>query len=190
MAAKNLGTCPACFNEQCLKDGKMVLHGYRRPGFGWIEGKCFGVEWRPYEVSNEGTIGSLVYWRQQLEEAKLFASLPEHGNDRPQPLRRVLDAARARCEALQAKSQTLTPAVRAAMGVVRLATVAYEGKFVERRAPRGSGVMHLYTRPKSNEFLLTQRIEDAHSFISGAPGEIKKHELKVAGWYSFAKKVA
>jgi hypothetical protein len=63
-------TCPVCFGMFKLvpktKKGKdktmpgMILHGYKRPGTGWIEGNCFGQDWPPFELSPEGTQAWLV----------------------------------------------------------------------------------------------------------------------------------
>lgn len=36
--------CQICERNQCISSkGLMVLHGYKRPGYGFIEGSCFGV---------------------------------------------------------------------------------------------------------------------------------------------------
>lgn len=43
------GECQVCEGWQCMtRDGKMVHHGYRRPGHGSIVGDCFGVGHLPY----------------------------------------------------------------------------------------------------------------------------------------------
>jgi len=53
------GTCPACFRNIKLKKAgdayKMVLHGYERPGWGYTEGRCIGVDHPPFEESPKGT---------------------------------------------------------------------------------------------------------------------------------------
>ena len=49
------GTCPVCFHNVKIRQNRMVLHGYTRPGYGWIEGKCFGVGYLPFELSPEGS---------------------------------------------------------------------------------------------------------------------------------------
>lgn len=65
-----VGTCQACFNAQVIKatGGKkvhtMVLHGYERPGFGYIKGNCAGVGHPPYELSCELTKA----WKKQCEQ--------------------------------------------------------------------------------------------------------------------------
>lgn len=51
----NAGTCPACFSIQKLNKGRLVLHGYTRPGDGFVYRECFGVGHLPLEVSSEGT---------------------------------------------------------------------------------------------------------------------------------------
>ena len=59
--AGTIGTCPACTNHQKLSktrlsDGhpSMVLHGYNRPGWGYVLGNCFGVGFPPWELSPLG----------------------------------------------------------------------------------------------------------------------------------------
>jgi hypothetical protein len=41
--------CQICENRQCMtKDGRMVHHGYQRPGDGYIHGDCMGVGYLPF----------------------------------------------------------------------------------------------------------------------------------------------
>lgn len=48
----NTGTCGWCGKRQKLSGSSvMVLHGYKRPGDGWIQGECPGVGSLPYELS-------------------------------------------------------------------------------------------------------------------------------------------
>ena len=66
---ENTGTCPACFTNfkltpKARKGGAndlpgMVLHGYQRPGIGYIFGNCFGQDYPPFELSVVGTVA----WR-------------------------------------------------------------------------------------------------------------------------------
>lgn len=52
------GTCQCCFHNQKVSKGGgklMSLHGYQRPGIGYILGECQGQEQQPYEVSCEKT---------------------------------------------------------------------------------------------------------------------------------------
>jgi hypothetical protein len=61
VASSTAGTCQCCFNAQETRQraGKgpwrLVLHGYTRPGCGWIQGECRGVGFEPFEVSCERT---------------------------------------------------------------------------------------------------------------------------------------
>lgn len=55
------GTCPACFGGFKLRSRRdaehplLVLHGYERPGLGYVNGRCFGVDYPPFELSPEGS---------------------------------------------------------------------------------------------------------------------------------------
>jgi len=54
------GTCPCCFRNIKLKSRNdaaptIVLHGYLRPGWGQVQGSCYGVGYQPFELSSEGT---------------------------------------------------------------------------------------------------------------------------------------
>jgi len=48
-----LGTCGVCEREIAVQDGRLVHHGYRRPGDGQIHGDCFAVGYEPYERSTK-----------------------------------------------------------------------------------------------------------------------------------------
>ena len=49
-----LGMCPVCEGEFKVRDGKLVHHGFQRPGDGRIHGDCFAVAYEPYERSTHG----------------------------------------------------------------------------------------------------------------------------------------
>lgn len=49
------GTCPCCFSTQAVRDGKMVHHGYQRPGDGFQTASCMGIRFKPFERSVKGT---------------------------------------------------------------------------------------------------------------------------------------
>ena len=51
-----IGTCGICGEIQKLRNEKLVLHGYERPGYGWIEGACFGVGYKAWELSPESAV--------------------------------------------------------------------------------------------------------------------------------------
>lgn len=48
-----VGTCGICHHIQKLRNKQLVLHGYTRPGYGWIQGSCFGVGYKSWEISPE-----------------------------------------------------------------------------------------------------------------------------------------
>lgn len=87
------GTCPACFrNIKLKKNGdqyKMVLHGYERPGWGYTEGRCIGVDHPPFEESPKGTkevvkvltdrVRGLQRYLKDLEAGK-FDAISTRGN--------------------------------------------------------------------------------------------------------------
>ena len=51
---------------------KMVLHGYNRPGHGYIVGSCLGMGYSPYELSCEGTRVLLVNVRDRLKAEQAY----------------------------------------------------------------------------------------------------------------------
>lgn len=56
---KVVKTCPCCFRAIAVgEDRKIVLHGYERPGRGFLRGKCFGVNFPALE---ESTVGLEAY---------------------------------------------------------------------------------------------------------------------------------
>jgi len=66
----NTGTCPCCFRNVKMHEGRIVLHGYNRPGHGYIIGRCFGVGYEPYERSTKGTENILEVVKSGLEGCK------------------------------------------------------------------------------------------------------------------------
>jgi hypothetical protein len=58
------GECQICQHRQILDSrGNLVLHGYQRPGHGYIVGDCFGVGYPPWEVSSD----RLAEWIEYLQ---------------------------------------------------------------------------------------------------------------------------
>lgn len=45
--------CQICEGIQKLNKGKLVLHGYKRPGYGYTVGNCFGYNALPYSKSSD-----------------------------------------------------------------------------------------------------------------------------------------
>lgn len=90
MATKTMrGTCPACFREMDVDNGRMHMHGWRESGgrrageYGnaFHTGSCFGVGFEPFEISPEGT---WTYLREALfHEALAAANELAHYESRP-----------------------------------------------------------------------------------------------------------
>lgn len=60
---KRIGECQLCEGSFKLNaTGRVVLHGYKRPGYGYIVGNCRGVDALPYEVACDA-IGP---WTEQV----------------------------------------------------------------------------------------------------------------------------
>ena len=58
------GECQICQRRHILDSrGNLVLHGYQRPGHGYIVGDCFGVGHPPWEVSSD----ALAIWIERLK---------------------------------------------------------------------------------------------------------------------------
>lgn len=51
---ENTGTCPVCWGNYKLLNGRLVLHGYRRPGWGHVVGSCDAENYQPAETSIDG----------------------------------------------------------------------------------------------------------------------------------------
>jgi hypothetical protein len=62
---RHRGSCQFCGNSQVVKDTVLVLHGYERPGWGHIYGRCPGVDLQPLNVSKDATT---VWLAQAIEE--------------------------------------------------------------------------------------------------------------------------
>ena len=64
VGGQTIGHCAICMREQVVRHDVMVLHGYQRPGHGYIIGNCFGVDYKPYEVSAEACVAYLPVLHQ------------------------------------------------------------------------------------------------------------------------------
>jgi len=60
---ENTGTCPACWGNYKLNEGRLVLHGYQRPGWGHVVGSCDAEKYPPAETSDSG----FKMWLEKLE---------------------------------------------------------------------------------------------------------------------------
>lgn len=71
------GVCQICENEQIVKSGKLVLHGYERPGHGYINGRCWGVGELPWSVSCEALRGYVAMLDGLLAQRRVsLAAVP------------------------------------------------------------------------------------------------------------------
>jgi hypothetical protein len=76
------GTCSVCFTGIKLRNRRgsphpiIVLHGYQRPGIGYVNGRCPGVDFPPFELSSEGTEAWVKTLEGMLEQQlKTLAAL-------------------------------------------------------------------------------------------------------------------
>lgn len=76
-AAEFQGTCAVCQGTFKVRDGKMVLHGYQRPGDGYIDGRCWGEGAVPWELSPEAA-ESFLHTILRPNLARLDASLAQY----------------------------------------------------------------------------------------------------------------
>lgn len=61
---ENTGTCGWCWGNYKLDNGRLVLHGYQRPGWGHVHGRCRCVNYQPLELSP----ATAVAYREALDE--------------------------------------------------------------------------------------------------------------------------
>src|SRR5271156_1455937 len=70
---RNTGLCAICDCRQKLDEGKMVMHGYTMSDYnhsGYRVGKCFGVKYSCYELSNEANVAYAPVLTSQLKGYK------------------------------------------------------------------------------------------------------------------------
>lgn len=71
------GTCQICEGRQIVTKGKLVLHGYDRPGDGYINGRCYGVGHLPFEVSCDALKSWVVVLASRLtNRQEVLAAIP------------------------------------------------------------------------------------------------------------------
>lgn len=61
------GTCQMCCRVQAVEGGLMVLHGYERPGWGYVKGSCPGTAEPPAELSL--ALATEIHTRKRAEES-------------------------------------------------------------------------------------------------------------------------
>jgi hypothetical protein len=95
---KIVGTCGVCQRAIAVgPDGKMVHHGYERPGYGYQTDSCNGIRFRPLEVSPEGlewvievTTAQEANLANALETRDVLTELHDYNTPRGVPPKRVL----------------------------------------------------------------------------------------------------
>ena len=74
---KDVKTCPCCFRSIAVRGGKMVHHGYDRPGNGQQTASCWGIEYPPLEVSTKGLEWLIGFHDTELKkDIRLLEELP------------------------------------------------------------------------------------------------------------------
>lgn len=76
---ENTGTCGACFrNIKLVRKGSdtvlMALHGYNRPGHGYIIGKCWGGDHEPYELGTSATKKMLAAGNERVASIQKYVA--------------------------------------------------------------------------------------------------------------------
>lgn len=73
------GTCAVCQGTFKVREQRLVLHGYQRPGDGYITGRCWGEGAVPWEISPEAATHFLTaVLRPNL--ARLDASMAQYAS--------------------------------------------------------------------------------------------------------------
>jgi len=67
MSEKLVGECQICQRTHKLRGKLLVLHGYQRPGHGYITGECPGVGFEPYELSCARCVSFLDWLLKKVE---------------------------------------------------------------------------------------------------------------------------
>lgn len=70
---KVIKQCPCCYRDIAVSEaGKMVHHGYQRPGDGFQTPSCWGINYVPLQESTEG-LEFVVQWRtERLDQEKAY----------------------------------------------------------------------------------------------------------------------
>lgn len=70
--SEHMGTCQVCFRLQKAPKDRLSLHGYTRPGDGFLNGECIGSRELPYELSCEITKHVLANLETHLSQLKEY----------------------------------------------------------------------------------------------------------------------
>lgn len=90
---RHIGLCPVCMRRIKVRGGLLVHHGYTRPGYGEIEGDCFGVHRAPYELSDSTAVEYLdevilpmrTRTQRDLDKLPSATRLPKRVWHKPEP---------------------------------------------------------------------------------------------------------
>lgn len=63
------GTCQVCVGNQAIVRGNIALHGYERPGHGYITGRCYGANRLPFEIACDALKEWIGKLKQYLTQA-------------------------------------------------------------------------------------------------------------------------
>jgi hypothetical protein len=76
-----IGTCQACFGEFKVNETHktIVLHGYERPGGGYVLGECPGTQYQPFEYDTKLTVHMIGQHRTQVEALRRRISALQSG---------------------------------------------------------------------------------------------------------------
>lgn len=76
-----IGTCQACFGEFKVNEGshQIVLHGYKRPGHGYIVGNCAGTDHAPFEYDTALTVQIIASHRSAADTSRAYKEKLETG---------------------------------------------------------------------------------------------------------------
>lgn len=67
-ATRHVGNCQFCELDHKVQGDRLVHHGYKRPGHGYIYGDCDGVGQLPYELSRDLVVARLAATRRGLAD--------------------------------------------------------------------------------------------------------------------------
>lgn len=163
---KTTGTCACCFGTFVVKKGVMVLHGYKRPGIGYIIGNCPATRtFKPYEVSVEGTKYMLGLATDYLHVKTNYL--------------KSLKAGEIKSFVVKTKS----PAYLAAKGLVRI-YMPDSQRFVNLTVVKGDGQKEpgTYSTVEWYETALKSAIYETEQTIDSIESDIKFLNGKIAEW--------
>lgn len=87
--SKPRAECQICERTQAVDaDGTLGNHGYKRPGWGFIQGNCFGQGYRPYpatdalEAYKTAVLDYITKCQSELDDLPMLTSLPFQWEER------------------------------------------------------------------------------------------------------------